>query len=562
MDAPPAPALPRVGGDDDPFNIASFLPVRAQRHPHRRATVVPEGRDGRGLRCYTQRSYAQLDRDCDACVHALRAAGVEPGMRTLLMVRPGHRFIALTFALFKLGAVPVLIDPGMGRRKLLESIADVAPDALVGIPRALMARRLFPRPFKTLKVTVGVGGWGLGTPRLDGLVAGLGDAARQPAAVHPTRGGDPAAILFTTGSTGPPKGVVYLHRMFGAQTELIAERYGVGEGDIDLPCFPLFALFGIALGATCVVPDMDPSRPASCDPALLAEAIEDHGVTYSFGSPAIWRVVAPWCAAQNRQLPSLRLVLMAGAPVPSDVLATMSQALPNGTIETPYGATESLPVASIDHRTLLGDVAARSADGAGTCVGTPIESATVRVIAIDDGPIATMAEARELPDGEIGELVVKGPMVTREYYGLPQKTALAKIADGDEIWHRMGDVGYRDEQGRLWFCGRKAHRVETAAGPMFTVRCEAISNQHPAVFRSALVGLGERPAQTPVMIVELLPGQRPSDALAAELRELLAGHELTRSIERVLFHPSFPVDIRHNAKIFREQLTVWAEGQR
>ncbi len=536
------------------FNIASALPVRAERHPQRKAIVFPENYNAGGKRCYSHLTYEQLDRRCDQFAHALKRQGISRGHKILLMVRPGPDFVSLSFALFKIGAVPVLIDPGMGRSNLKQSIAQIQPDGLVGIPLAQLFRVFNRKAFRTARYTVTVGGrrwlWG------GGLLERMIDPSDGHFPVAETRSTDPAAILFTTGSTGPPKGVTYQHGMFRAQVEMIREHYGIQEQEVDLPAFPLFVLFSVAWGTTSIIPDMDPSRPAQVEPAKIVEAIQDHGVTYTFGSPAIWRRVGVYCAERGLTLPSVRRILMAGAPVPEQVLRPFQQILgPQADTHTPYGATEALPLCSLHGREILQDTAVETRQGAGVCVGKPLPQVTLRIIRIDDGTIDLWDDRLCLPQGEIGEIVVKGPPVTQEYHLHPEQTRQAKIAEGDQIWHRMGDLGYLDRQGRLWVCGRKAHRVKTDAGPLYTIPCEAIFNQHPAVLRSALVGVGTRA----VIIIELERGHSPSDELSAELLELARAADHTRSIGTVLYHPCFPVDIRHNAKIFREKLTLWAE---
>jgi olefin beta-lactone synthetase len=212
---------------------------------------------------------------------------------------------------------------------------------------------------------------------------------------------------------------------------------------------------------------------------------------------------------------------------------------------------------------VLSETRRRWAMGGGTCVGRKFPGIEWKVIAITDEPIARLADIEELPLGEIGELIVTGPVVTREYVTRREANALAKIADGSRVWHRMGDIGRLDDEGRFWFCGRKAHRLQTAAGPMYTIPCEAIFNQHPAIYRSALVGIGPTGNQKPVIIVEPWPGQMPRRAKARqtlidELERMAVGNDLTRSIRHFLIHASMPVDIRHNVKIFREKLAVWA----
>ncbi|MFK7779003.1 MAG: fatty acid CoA ligase family protein, partial [Gimesia sp.] len=379
---------------------------------------------------------------------------------------------------------------------------------------------------------------------------------------------DPAAVIFTSGSTGPPKGVAYEHGMFWSQVDLLRDFYQIQPGEVDLPGFPLFALFNSAMGVTTVVPDMNPTKPASVDPAKIIAQINDQGVTQAFGSPAMWNQIGRYSEKHQIKLPSLKRILSAGAPVPVHVIERMRKSFvnPETDINTPYGATESLPVASISGREVLEETAAKTQVGAGTCVGTPFPGVQLKIIEIHNEPIPALEQAKELPTGEIGEIIVQGPMVTREYFLRPEATRLAKIPDGEQFWHRMGDVGYRDAAGKLWFCGRKAHIVETEAGPMFTICCEAIFNQHPRVYRSALVGVGSKPDQKPVIIVEPEQGEFPEsqtarDQFTQELLELGQGNTLTQSIETILFHRSLPVDIRHNVKIFREKLAPWAEKQ-
>jgi acyl-CoA synthetase (AMP-forming)/AMP-acid ligase II len=236
---------------------------------------------------------------------------------------------------------------------------------------------------------------------------------------------------------------------------------------------------------------------------------------------------------------------------------------PEGDVHTPYGATESLPVATLAASEILGQTWPQTRQGAGVCVGRKFPGIQWKVIAAVDGPIGSLSEARELPVGQIGELIVRGPVVTREYVTGKGANLLGKIREGGDIWHRLGDMGYFDDVERFWFCGRKAHRVLTALGPMYTIPCEAIFNQHPAVYRSALVGLGRPGNQEPAIVIEPQRGRMPRrraerDALLGEIRQLAETSPLTKEIRYFLLHPSFPVDVRHNAKISREKLALWA----
>jgi acyl-CoA synthetase (AMP-forming)/AMP-acid ligase II len=538
-------------------NVGARLSITAQQMPDEIAVVTP----ARG-RKYSTWTFSELDEDSNRIAAALQEMGVARGSRIVLLVRPGFDFISLTFALFKVGAVTVLIDPGMGRKWLIRCLAEAEPDGFISIPAVDVVRALLHRRFPKAKLNVTVGrGWFWGGPTLAHLRK-QGASQFTPADVAED---DPAAIIFTTGSTGPPKGVLYRHGNFSRQVDELRDFYGIQPGEIDLPGFPLFALFNCAMGVTTVVPDMDPTRPAEADPRKIVRAIQDWSVTQAFGSPALWNVVGQHCEKNHVQLSTLRRVLSAGAPVPPHVLRRMKDAIhPEGDVHTPYGATESLPVASISASEVLAETAARSAAGAGTCVGRRFPGIQWKIIRISDEPIDDIAQADELPPGEIGELIVCGPVVTREYVTRREANREHKIQDGETFWHRMGDVGYLDEHDRFWFCGRKAHRVLTEAGVMFTIPCEAIFNQHPKVYRSALVGIGPRGNQRPVIVVETWPEHRPKskqerETLFAELLQLGEAHEHTRHIREFLLNRSLPVDIRHNAKIFREKLAVWAE---
>ncbi len=547
---------PAIATEPTLLNIAAHLPLMANRRPDQPAVIHPQAR--------ARLTFRQLNEECDRHAWGLSRLGVRRGTRTLLMVKPGGDFFSLTFALFKLGAVPVLIDPGMGRANLLGCLEEAGPEAFIAIPVAHAARVFFPRAFRSVKVAVTVGRrWFWGGPTL----ARIREAMWREFPCAPTRANDTAAILFTSGSTGVPKGVVYEHGMFAAQVRELRDFYGIQEGEVDLAAFPLFALFSVAMGVTVVIPDLDPSRPAQVDPATFVAAIRQYGVTQSFGSPAIWDRVGRYCVERTLTLPSLRRVLMAGAPVSPTVLERVHRILPySADAHTPYGATEALPVSSITAREVLRETAAKTRAGQGTCVGRLFPGITLRVIPITDEVIPAWDDRLILPRGEIGELAVKGPVVTREYFRREGDTARAKIKDGDAWWHRMGDVGYVDEQGRIWFCGRKADRVQTESGTLFTDPCEAIFNQRPDVFRSALVGVGPVGHQRPVIVIEPHPGKFPATAdevtrFRDELLQLGAAHPVTAGITTVLFHRAFPVDVRHNVKIARDKLALWAAEQ-
>ena len=548
------------------LNIADRLRISAQAVPHQRAVVFPESRDKAGRVAWTHLTFRELDNEADAIARGLMEIGVRPGHRIVLMVRPSIEFIALTFGIFRTGAICTLIDPGMGKKSVLKCLDEVDPDGFVAIPPVHIVRKLMPWRYRNARFNVIVGPK---SARLkcvsyrELLTSGQSSTVPLPE----TSSTDSAAIIFTSGSTGPPKGVLYEHGMFDAQVDLIRQHYGPEPGEIDLPGFPLFALFNLAMQITTVIPDMDPTRPAHVNPERILEAIRTQGVTQAYGSPALWNRVGRYCEEHQIQLPTLRRVLSAGAPVPIHVLKRITKALsPAADIFTPYGATECLPVASIGGRAVLNETAALTAAGKGTCIGTIFDGMQVRIIQTSFQTLEDIRQAITLPAGQIGEIIVKGPVATRQYFRRDAATAGAKIKDADSFWHRMGDVGYFDDQGRLWFCGRKAHIVFAAEGSMYSVCCEAIFNQHPAIYRSALVGVGIRGQQTPVIVAEPEEGQFPATTadrarLKDELLHLAQANPLTSRIRQILFHPSLPVDTRHNVKINREELAIWAKGR-
>ncbi|MEE2685011.1 MAG: fatty acid CoA ligase family protein [Planctomycetota bacterium] len=547
----------------DSFNVADLLARSADRHPDGLAVAMPSGPRGAG-REYEQTTFEQLDQQSDQLAAGMLQAGIQPGMRVVLLVPFSTNFIRWVFAVLKSGAVMVLVDPGMGRRNMIRCLQNVDPQGFIAISRGQAIRSLLRWKFPHASHNITVGRrwfWGGVTERQ------ITAQVEEPFESFTAAADDPAAVIFTTGSTGPPKGVAYQHGNFYQQVMQIQQRYHIQPGDIDLPAFPLFGLFNAAMGVTSVIPVMDPSRPAEVDPREIIEPIQQWQVKQSFGSPALWDVVGRYCEEKKETLPSLQRVLSSGAPVPPRVLRSMTAVIgPGGEMYTPYGATEALPVASISASEVLQQTASLSEQGKGTCVGRRFDGIEWKVIRICDEVIKSMEDAEPLPAGEIGELLVRGPVVTARYVNLPVQTNLHKIEDGETFWHRMGDVGYFDQQQRFWFCGRKSQRVTTGGTTLYTVPCEAVLNRHPSVFRSALVGVGPGRAERAVMIVELWPNKRcKGRAEQRELcRELLAwvqADPLTSLVERVLVHPALPVDIRHNAKIFREKLAVWAAGQ-
>jgi acyl-CoA synthetase (AMP-forming)/AMP-acid ligase II len=526
-------------------NVADYLGAMAARCPDAPALHV--------ARAASTISFATLEGQVERLATGLAAAGVRPGDRVLVMLRPELAFVATAFALLRLGAIPVFADPGLGPRWLFACIQATAPRGLIAVPALHAARSFRPRPFRSVTVAV-ASGWWPGTIPFEAL-------ANAPANPPPVAAVDldaVAIIAFTTGSTGEPKGVSFTHRVLHAQLAAFRAFTGIGEGDTQLAVLPLLAILGPGLGCATVLPDMDPRRPARADPRKLVSAINRYGVTHGFASPTLWHLLTAHCESNRIALPTFRRLLVGGAPVAADLVERARRVIGrDGEVHVVYGATEAVPVTSATDGEVL--AAATTTPAEGTLLGRPIPPTEVRLVRVVDGAITSFPEEIAAPRGRVGEIVVRGDIVTPSYFGRPDADALAKIPSPAGPWHRMGDLGRFDAEGRLWFCGRKSERIETEAGTLYTTWTEPAFEAHPRVARAAVVGVGSRPRQRSVLVVEPAPGHFP---LLPSTRRRFANELRARgtpSVSAVLFHRALPLDVRHNAKILRNDLAHWAE---
>ncbi|RJP76835.1 MAG: hypothetical protein C4522_17400 [Desulfobacteraceae bacterium] len=549
------------------MNIATRLTEQARKQPHSKAVTVPKKSLFKAGYTYESLTFRELEERSRQYALGLKNMGFTKGDRTLIFIRPSLDFSALTFALFKLGLIPVFIDPGMGKENLLRAIEQVKPIGLIAVPEVHILRLFYAGAFSSIQyfITSGNLRWG-GMKSLNQLKASVpGSKDRKIEEVNPE---DTAAILFTSGGTGIPKGVVYTHKIFSEQTDILKKIYRLSEQDVDVPGFPLFSLFTIAMGIQSCIPDMNPSKPSKANPRKLVANIRDNKATFAAGSPAIWERVADYCLEHHITLPTLKSLVMFGAPISVALHRKFKNVLVNGTTYTPYGATESLPVANVSGKYIMENTSDLTDQGKGTCLGRPVPSIQVKIIRISDEAIEDFKDVTEMPTGRMGEIIVSGSVVTGEYYQMPDKTRDAKIYDHENhtFWHRMGDIGYLDDQGRLWFGGRLTHRVETADGILSSVQCEAIFNRHPEVKRTALIGLKRNGETIPAIVVErkdqAVPEGPQKQKMIKELRRLGKEYEHTQNINDFYFHPSFPVDVRHNIKIDRLKLRDEANSGR
>ncbi len=539
-----------------------YVPMLAEldaRHTDAATAIVDMLPDG-NTRALT---WAKLAVDVDDLAAGLAKFGVKAGSRVSLLVPPGINLTTLIYACLRLGAVIVVADAGLGTKGLGRAIKGARPDFLVGIERALTGARLFNWPGikiaaedfnpSTANAKAGLLGVAATVPQLmaDGRVMRL---AGNPAAFTAPDADADAAVLFTSGSTGPAKGVVYTHRKLGAMRDTLKATYNLAAGSGLVAGFAPFALLGPALGATTVTPDMDVTSPRTLTASALAAAAAAIDATVVFASPAalvnVVATAARLSAGEQKTLAAVELVLSAGAPLSLPLLEKVAQLTPNADLHTPYGMTEALPVTDID----LPGIRAAGV-GNGVCVGVAVSGATVAIAPVRaDG---TVDPEPTTAASVTGEILVRAPHVKARYDRLWITEAHSTSIPG---WHRTGDVGHLDADGRLWVEGRMEHLLTTPAGVRTPVAAEQAVELVAGVARAAVVGVGPAGTQAAVAIVETSPAAKHSGlapaAMAADARAAAASVDVPLSA--VLVIDAMPTDVRHNSKIDRAKLSRWA----
>lgn len=516
--------------------------------------MAPRGGGG-GPRTVSWRLLSRRVREIAAGLHA---RGLRAGDRVSLLVPPGADLTALLYACLRIGAVVVVADAGLGVKGLGRAVAGSRPDMVVGIPAGLALARALGWPGERISVTT------LAPPvaRALGVAASLPQIARDGRAeVLPPEpaADDDAAILFTSGSTGPAKGVVYTNRQLAALRDTLGSRFDVGVGTGLVAGFAPFALLGPALGATSVTPDMDVTRPRDLTASALAAAASAADATVVFASPAaLANVVATadaLSAADREALGRVRSLLSAGAPLSEALLARAAALVPAAEVHTPYGMTEGLLLTDV---TLEGIRAAALRGDAGVCVGEPVDPAAIRISPLDADGAATVALTDE--PGITGEIVASAPHLHERYDRLHVTDRAARRDSAGGIRrHRTGDVGHLDATGALWVEGRLPHVITTADGVLTPVGPEQGAETAPGVGRAAAVGVGPAGVQQLVLVVESAPAARrvglADPDLAAAVRAAVG-----IPVAAVIVVPVLPTDVRHNSKVDRARLGRWAAG--
>jgi acyl-CoA synthetase (AMP-forming)/AMP-acid ligase II len=542
----------------------------AQRHPNKPAFLYFNKQN------WTTLTYQDILDRSNRFFLGLQACQLTPGLTAALLTPSSADFFPFALALLKFGIVPIILDPAVGLKKVREMLEESKPDIFIGNGLTHTLRVIF--------------GWGRNSVKHNLTIENV---KRQTSNVVPSsivhRPSSAAAIIYTSGSTGLPKGVIYTQENLAAQLDLLQNTFNISQDEIDLPAFPLYALIDLLLGVTSVIPDISFPVPGKTDPEKVFNAIQKFNVTNMFASPVVLKILESsselLTGASSRTpkgFPSLKRIITAGAPATIPLQQKFRNLLDEKTdLFGIYGATETLPIAKIESREIF-ELKEKTEHGAGICLGKPIEGVTVRIIPITDEPIAEWQDSLTVKPNVVGEITVQSGATTRGYIQREDANRLSKIYrrceegdlhsetiseiasgkeqerprnDGIDVIHRMGDVGYFDDDGRLWYCGRKSHRVITQDDAMFTEQIENIFNAHPLVFRTALVGVdGE-----PILWVELERGEKVKhEKIIEELKALAKFHPQAARIQTFLFSKKFPTDVRHNSKIIREKLAELA----
>lgn len=547
------------------YDLPDRIRAIAKEDPNRVALVHVK-RSLFGANKVETTDFKTLSDRAEATAIGLREFGIKKGTLCSFMVPPSVDALVLSLALWRIGAIMVGIEPhSHGLRKVAVCLRSVGPEVFFGSPEAFLAQKIFGWGKETVQKKVLVGPES--APGFTTLRSLERPIPETPEPLDVTAD-DIAVIAFTTGSTGNPKPTIMSQRNLTQLTAGVRNQWQLDSHGpvIDMPTFPIFWIIGLSHGGTVVIPPMNfaTKGPGDANPAKLIEVINQHNVASMFASPALLENLTAYGNPKGITLPTIKRIVSGGAEIQGPLYAATKKMLVNGELYSNYGATEALPVAEISGTTVLEETWPLSERGHGVCVGDALAGIDVKIIEIDDNAIASIDDVKELPQGEIGEVIVRSPHISDGYYKSEKAMRENKIPEGDTLWHRLGDTGFLDEKGRLWVGGRVSHRVVTPNKTYFALRCEPVFNTHPLVHRSALIAItASDGSKRPAVCIELEPqGRGREPEVRSAIQELAKQHESTQGISEVIFIKKLPVDKRHNAKIDRPALSKAASEGR
>ena len=510
---------------------------------------------------YNMLSYQELKERCLQYQRGLLSLGLTPGKKIIMLVTPGHDFLAFSYAIIASGAVPVFIDPGIGTEKLCECIRNSGAEGAILSSKAQLLYFVKRKLFKHMSILVNASPFAVGVGTNLDFFLNFSAAETTPADRAPD---SPAMVAFTSGATGTPKGAVFSHQTLASQLQIFKEHFKLRVGSKDLPLLPIFSLYSCALGAGVVYYPTPSGRPLDLDPEQICKAVNDLQIESSFGSPTLWAKIAGFMQVHAIEINSLKKIFIAGTSVAKSLITTLNNVIPSAQIFTPYGATEALPV-TLASQSEITSLSFRAANGMeGIAVGKPLNQVEARVIRIVHGNINSEEQIQDLPAGEIGEIIVKGNNISTTYLNNQNADEANKIKTASgEVWHRIGDACYRDQENNIYYCGRVAHSVENCTKTLFSEPVELIFNRLDKVKRSALIRYNGKAAIAIEPEPKFFPAnEQDYNIFLEELKELASQTLYTKDLQDFFFFKLFPVDARHNAKIFRDQLGELASSNK
>ncbi len=541
-------------------NISSLLQQHAHLQPFKRAVMYPESRDANDRAAYTQLTFRQLDQESDCMASGLGDIGVIRGTKVVLMARPGLVFFSLIYALFKKGAIPILVDPAMGVKGILACLKLAKPEVFIGTPQSHLLRIIFPGYFKKIKIYISLG------QRLFLKGFSLNQLLKVPwkrQVIQETHEDDAALVIYTKDSEGQINGAAYSHGNLVSQTGEVKSHFSINEHDINMSAVPLYSILGPALGVTAIIPAMDEAGKKLSDPWDIIETVIDQGVTSMVSSPAHLQQMTQYIRENKIRVTSLKRVISMGEPLnPSQIEHFASHLSEDTEIHTLYCIRDAVPITWIDSNEIHEDTKELSEKGFGNCIGRPFVKSNVNLIEITDESIEQWSDDLIISRGDTGEIVVKQGLVSDNECNMPEQNTMDKIPEGDYVWLRTGDLGWMDKEERIWYCGKKHQRIITQDTTLFTIPCETIFNTHKSVSQSTMVGIGPVGEKKPVLCIELEEENILSkEEVEEELLILAKKYIITKHIDTVLFPSSMPMDNGYSLDPVREKLTIWAEKQ-